>query len=100
MEAGQKGMMKFGLITPNLRLISVSCYHQGYQQHHRHQPAYQKFTGVFRNRVAANSSLLDDLVPNPENLSRQGNDDKSRLISDPGFLWPPACRGCYKTLGF
>ena len=66
----------------------------------RQQPAYQEFTTVFRNRVAANSSLLDNLVPNPENLSRQGNRDQSRLISDPRVPWPPACRGCYKILGF
>jgi hypothetical protein len=66
----------------------------------RQQPAYQEFTTVFRNRVAANSSLLDDLVPTPENLIHQGNSDKSQLISDPRFPWPPACRGCYKTLGF
>jgi MoaA/NifB/PqqE/SkfB family radical SAM enzyme len=66
----------------------------------RQQPAYQEFTGVFRNRVAANSSLLDDLVPNLENLSRQDNSYQSRLISAPRFSWPPACRGCYKTLGF
>jgi len=65
----------------------------------RQQSAYQEFTTVFRNRVAANPSLLDDLVPNPENLSRQGNSDKSRLIPDPRFPWPPACQGCYKTLG-
>ena len=64
------------------------------------QPAYQEFTTVFRDRVAANSSLLDNLVPNPENLSRQGNSDQSRLISDLRFPWPPACQGCYKTLGF
>ena len=31
----------------------------------RQQPAYQEFTTVFRNRVAANSSLLDNLVPKP-----------------------------------
>lgn len=54
------------------------------------QPAYQEFTTVFRNRLAANSSLLDGLVPSPENLSRQGNRDQSRPILDPRFPWPPA----------
>jgi MoaA/NifB/PqqE/SkfB family radical SAM enzyme len=66
----------------------------------RYEPAYQEFTTVFRNRMSATSSLMDNLVPSPENLSRQGNSDKNRLISAPRFPWPPACRGCYKTLGF
>jgi MoaA/NifB/PqqE/SkfB family radical SAM enzyme len=66
----------------------------------RQEPAYQEFTTVFCNRMSATSNLMDNLVPNPEKPSRQGNSDQSRLISDPRFPWPPACRGCYKTLGF
>jgi len=65
----------------------------------RQEPAYKEFTTVFSNRMSATSNLMDNLAPNPENLSRQDNRDHSRLISDPRFTWPPACRGCYKSLG-
>jgi MoaA/NifB/PqqE/SkfB family radical SAM enzyme len=64
------------------------------------EPDYQEFTTIFHNRVAANSSLLNDLVPNQDNLRPQGNCRKSRLNLAPWSLWPPACQGCYKSLGF
>ena len=41
------------------------------------QPAYQEFTAVFRSRVTANSSLMDNLVPNPQAPIRQGGGGKS-----------------------
>jgi hypothetical protein len=71
---------------------------QNFSEIHK-ESAYKEFTTVFRNRMLATSSLMDNLVPNPKNLSRQGNSDKSRLISASRLLWPPACRGCYKSLG-
>ena len=61
--------------------------------------AYQEFTGVFRNPVAASSSLMDNLVPPPPNTSHPGGGNKGRLISEPQFKWPPTCQGCYKGLG-
>jgi hypothetical protein len=64
------------------------------------QPAYQEFTAFFRSRVTASSSLMDHLVSNRPNLSPQGNRGKSRLSAGPWFPWPPACQGCYKSLGF
>jgi len=64
------------------------------------QPAYQEFTTGFRNRVAANSGLMDNLVPTPPNTSHQCGDSRGRLISEPRFKWPPPCQGCYKSLGF
>lgn len=64
------------------------------------QPAYQEFTAVFRNRVAAHSRLMDNLVPKPPDTSHQGGSSNARLISEPRSPWPRFCRGCYKTLGF
>jgi hypothetical protein len=64
----------------------------------RQQPAYQEFTTVFRNQVAASSSLMDNLVPPPPNTSHPGGGSKGQLISDPRFPWPQACQGCYKSL--
>ncbi|MCX5888555.1 MAG: SPASM domain-containing protein [Deltaproteobacteria bacterium] len=55
------------------------------------RPAYQEFTACFRRRVQGGSNLINDLVPNtiPQNRPT------SQRIP-----WPPACQGCYKTLGF
>jgi MoaA/NifB/PqqE/SkfB family radical SAM enzyme len=64
------------------------------------QPAYQEFTALFRSRVAANSNLINQLVPTPPTLSAQRSSSKDRPISEPGFPWPPDCQGCYKSLGF
>jgi len=63
------------------------------------QPGYQEFTAFFRSRVAANSSLMDHLVPTPPNTSHQCGDSRGRLSSELPFKWPPVCQGCYKTLG-
>lgn len=58
------------------------------------QPAYQEFIGHFRRWVVEGSNLINDLV-----TSFQTSIPQDRLASE-RFSWPPACRGCYKTLGF
>ncbi len=57
------------------------------------QPAYQEFNSYFRRRQAG-SNLANYLVPN---LQTSGPQDQ---LAAEQFPWPPACLGCYKTLGF
>jgi MoaA/NifB/PqqE/SkfB family radical SAM enzyme len=64
------------------------------------QPAYQEFTKVFRSQVAANSRLMNNLVPYPIETSYQDGNSNARLILEQRSPWPPVCQGCYKALGF
>jgi len=58
------------------------------------QPAYQEFLGHFRRWVREGSNLINDVVTSSQASIPQDRFDLER------FSWPPACRGCYKTLGF
>ena len=64
------------------------------------QPAYQEFTAGFLSRVTTSPSLMDNLVPNPRAPIRQDGGGKNLPIAEPLLPWPPACQGCYKSLGF
>jgi MoaA/NifB/PqqE/SkfB family radical SAM enzyme len=88
----QKSFVAQNYLYGSIRLQEIAEIYQ--------QPAYQEFTAVFRNRVAANSRLMDNLVPNPPGTSYQGGSRNARLVSEPHSHWPPVCRGCYKNLGF
>jgi MoaA/NifB/PqqE/SkfB family radical SAM enzyme len=57
------------------------------------QPAYQEFNSYFRRRQPC-SNLTNYLVPNLQTAVPQDQPAAEQ------FPWPPACLGCYKTLGF
>jgi MoaA/NifB/PqqE/SkfB family radical SAM enzyme len=58
------------------------------------QPAYREFNGRFRRRLQEGSNLINYLMPN-----RRTSIPPDQPASEQ-FSWPPACQGCYKTLGF
>ena len=66
----------------------------------RQQPAYQEFTTVFRSRVAANSSLIDNLVPPPGKPSRQGNGARVGLSQNRSLSGRRPAKVVTKVLGF
>lgn len=59
----------------------------------RQQPAYQDFTAVFRRRLRGKVNLMDCVA----SYGRTSTPKAPPVLER--FPWPPACQGCYKTLG-
>ncbi|MBW1917716.1 MAG: hypothetical protein JRI57_06805 [Deltaproteobacteria bacterium] len=67
---------------------------------HCQQLAYRQFTDFFRHRVGRVPGLLTELVQRGTVPSQQKTIRPQSARPEPLYPWPPACQGCYKTLGF
>jgi MoaA/NifB/PqqE/SkfB family radical SAM enzyme len=64
------------------------------------QRPYLKFTNYFLQRQDAAFSLLQILAGDYQTSGGQEGAKRSASFRQTRYIWPPACRGCYKTLGF
>jgi MoaA/NifB/PqqE/SkfB family radical SAM enzyme len=64
------------------------------------RPAHRQFIDYFQRRIGRVQGLLSELLHHGATLTHRETTGEPLTRLESHYSWPPACRGCYKTLGF